>query len=404
MAFCIGCGEFNKKYFFILFAVLSKLISQLALGLNYSIYEGIKIFDIDLSPITYFTSSFLFSLIIGIIGMVTIHQIMKKSENSITKKRNGKLKYNYIYNNKNSCFSCKNIRIQILLGIIFFFTELYDQLFYSNNYEGLDYWMFEIIFLNIFMSKYLNFNILLHQKVSLYLCVISSLILKLISNFLDSHSFEDSGKIVNVYNYIYIKYNKYWISIPIIMISFIIMLIIRAYGNTKLKYSMDILFLSPYRILMTYGLIGLIFCIIYIILSILIDFKYLGYINECVKKNNCVLTFTSSIIYGIFNSLKILFDILIIMNLSPFHMLVKYKTYYLLIQLILFCYNQTIKYKTFYFVELSSDIICFFGFLIFLELIEIRFKGLNHDLRINIIERGESEFLETSNSERACKL
>jgi len=63
--------------------------------------------------------------------------------------------------------------------------------------------MFEIIFLNIFMSKYLNFSILLHQKVSLYLCVISSLILKLISNFLDSHSFKDSETTVNVYNYIY---------------------------------------------------------------------------------------------------------------------------------------------------------------------------------------------------------
>ena len=96
MAFCIGCGEFNKKYFFILLAILSKLISQLSLGLNYSIYEGIKIFDIDLSPITYFTSSFLFSLIIGIIGMITIHQIMKKSENSITKKRSSNSKYNYI--------------------------------------------------------------------------------------------------------------------------------------------------------------------------------------------------------------------------------------------------------------------------------------------------------------------
>jgi len=70
-----------------------------------------------------------------------------------------------------------------------------------------------------------------------------------------------------MYIIIYIKYNEYWISIPIIMISFIVMLIIRAYGNTKLKYSMDILFLSPYRILMTYGLIGLIFCIIYIVLS-----------------------------------------------------------------------------------------------------------------------------------------
>ena len=82
-------------------------------------------------------------------------------------------------------------------------------------------------------------------------------------------------------------------------------------------------------------------------------------------------------------------------------MLVKYKTYYLLIQLILFCYNRKIKYKVFYFVELSSDIICFFGFLIFLELIIIRSKGLNHDLRINIIERGQSEYLESLSCERA---
>ena len=401
MTFCIGCGEFNKKYFFILFAVLSKLVSQLGIGLNYSVYDGINILDIDLAPISYFTSSFIFSLIIGIIGIVINHQIMKKSENTIKKKKNGKKKYNYIYNNKKHSFSSQRIKIQFLLGIIFIFTELYDQLFYSKSFEGLDYWMFDIIFINIFMSKYLNFSILLHQKYSLYLCVISSFILKLISNFLISHSF--GGKDVNIYNFVYKTYDEQWISIPIIIISFMIMLVIRAYGNTKLKYSMDILFLSPYRVLMTYGLIGLFFCIIYIVLSFLIDFNYLGDISECYKKNNCALAFTSAIIYGIFNSLKILFDILIIMNLSPFHMLVKYKTYYLLIQLILFFYNRKIRYKTFYFVELSSDIICFFGFLIFLELIEIRFNGLNQDLRITIIERGDSEFLETLNSERTCK-
>ena len=383
--------------------MVNLVISQMALGLNYSIYEGINIFDIDLAPITYFASSFLFSLVIGIIGMVIIHKIMKKTENSITRKKSGKLSYNYIYNNINPLFSGQPNKIQLLLGIIFVFTELYDQLFYSNKYEGLDYWMFEIIILNIFMSKYLNFNILLHQKVSLYLCVISSLILKLISNFLDSHSFEDGGIPVNIYNYVYKKYNEYWISIPIIMISFIVMLVIRAYGNTKLKYSMDILFLSPYRILIIYGLIGLFFCIVYIVLSILMDLKFLGDISECFEKNNFVLTFTSAIIYGIFNSLKILFDILIIKNLSPFHMLVKYKTYYLLIQLILFCHNQKIEFQNFYFVELSSDIVCFLGFLVFLELIEIRCKGLNHDLRTTIIERGESEFWEASNNEISCK-
>ena len=399
MTFCIGCGKFNKKYFFIIFAILSKLISQLALGLNYSVYEGIKIFDINLAPITYFTSYFLFSLIFGIIGMVINHQIMKKSENLFTKKKTGKKKYNYIYNNRNSSISCQPIKIQLILGIIFVYTEVYDQLFYSNNYEGLDFWMFDIFFINIFMSKYLNFSMLLHQKYSLYLCVISSLILKLISNFLDSHSLDNGEASVNIYNYIYIKYNEHWIFIPIIMLSFTIMQIIRAYGNTKLKYSMDILFINPYRILMTYGLIGLFFCIVYIVLSILKDFKYLGDIKELFENNNRILAFTTAIINGIFNSLKILFDLLMIMNLSPFHMLVKYKIYYLLIQLILFCYNQKIKYKTFYFVELSSDIICFFGFLIFLELIEIRYKGLNHDLRTNIIERGEFEFMEDSSNE-----
>ena len=371
MAFCIGLGEFNPNYFYLLLAVLSKLISQLALGLKYSVFQEIKTFDINLTPITFFTSSFLFSLIIGIIGLYISHDL-----------------------------ECKIMNIQIMLGIIFAFTELYDQLFYSNNLEGLDYWMLEIIFLNIFISKFLNMRILSHQKYSLYLCVISSFILKSISNFVDSHSLEN-GTSVNVLLYVYIKLNEHWVFIPIIIFSYIVMLIIRAYGNTKLKYSMDILFLSPYRILLTYGLIGLIFCLVYIILSILINFSPLGTIDEYFESNNFVLVSSSAIIYGIFNSLKILFDLLIIRNLSPYHILVKYKIYYLLIQLILCCYNSEINYKTFYFIDLSSDIICFLGFLIYLELIEIR--CLNHELRKNIIERAESEVIEALNNERICK-
>ena len=65
MAFCIGCGKFNRNYFFILFAILCKLISQLALGLKYSVFKEIQTFNLKLAPITYFTSSFLFSSIFG---------------------------------------------------------------------------------------------------------------------------------------------------------------------------------------------------------------------------------------------------------------------------------------------------------------------------------------------------
>ena len=94
---------------------------------------------------------------------------------------------------------------------------------------------------------------------------------------------------------------------------------------------------------------------------------------------------------------------MIIKNLSPFHLLVKFKIYYLFIQLILFCHDQHVDYPSFYFVELSSDIICFLEYLVFLELIEIRCKGLNYELRINIIERAENEVIESLYDGRECK-
>jgi hypothetical protein len=401
MVFCIGCGKFNRKYFFILLAVLSKLISQLGIGLKYSVFDGINIFNINLVPITYFTTSFFFSSIIGIIGLYLNHKSLKKNENT-SKKITNKNEIFYIVTVYNPGNLCEKIRIQLILGIIFVFTETFDQLFYSEGLGGLDYWMFDIIYIYIFMSKYMKMRILPHQKYSLYLCLISSFIFKFISNFLDSHTLEN-GKEDNVCNYVYKKYKDQWISIPIIMISFIIMLIIRAYGNTKLKYSMDILFLSPYRVLMVYGIFGLIFCIIYIISSIFIKLKPLGTIDEFLENIKNIFALSCSIIYGIFNSFKILFDILIIKNLSPFHMLVKYKIYYLLIQFILFCYNRELNFMIFYLVELSSDIICFIGFLIFLELIEIRCKGLNYELRENIIKRSENDFMESLYDERICK-
>ena len=382
------------------FAILSKLISQMVLGLKYSVLNEIKIFGIKLAPITYFTSSFLFSSIFGIIFLyINIKCLEKKESSHTSKKISSKNEIYYIVNDYNPSNSCKIIKILLLLGIIFAFTELFDQLFYSNNLEGLDYWMFEIIFINIFMSKYLKIKILLHQKYSLYFWVIFSFIFKFISNFLDSHSLNDETNNkpnADIFEYVYSKYNNHWIFIPIFI------LLIRAYGNTKLKYSMDILFLSPYRLLMTYGLIGLIICIIYIVLSLFIDFKPLGNIYDNLKKFD-ISVLISTIIYGTFNSLKILFDILIIKNLSPFHLLVKFKIYYLLIQLILFCHNQQIEYQQFYFVELSSDIVCFLGYLVFLELIEIRCKGLNYELRISIIERAENEVIESLYDERECK-
>ena len=167
---------------------------------------------------------------------------------------------------------------------------------------------------------------------------------------------------------------------------------IRPLGNTKAKYLMDILFISEYSILKVYGGMGLFFCLIYIVLSqfFKIDSNILGKITDCFENTPFFTSLVSIILFGIFNSLKILFDLIIIKELSPFFMFAKYKTYYLLIQIILLInmkFRINKDFIKFYSVEVTSDIICFFGFLIYLEIIEIRCKGLNSETKKTIYKR-----------------
>ena len=184
MACCIGFGDFNKKYIYILLSVLFKFISQITIGLGYSCLNATSPLSENLSKssITYFISTFFFSILIGIICYIKVSKKENKDEelisrfsyssssaaSSISKKLNQKK----IINNK--------IRALLLLvGFIFVVCEVYDQLFYFNGLSGLDFWMFEIIILSFFMRKILKHSNSIHQKISLYICVSSSFIIKL---------------------------------------------------------------------------------------------------------------------------------------------------------------------------------------------------------------------------------
>ena len=446
MVCCIGFGEFNKKYLYILFAVLSKLIAQLILPLKYSVLTAIFLFNdtspdsnslkfnnllnnmlnettynssnnksndtsneikdiISSNPITYFTFSFFCSLIFGMIFLNLNRKIIENNKkNSNKKKLNNKAKANLIYNNrlKREKIIAKTL---ILIGLIFVFAEIFDQIFYSKNLGGLDYWMFDYLFLTFFMKKYLKRKNTLHQNISIFICVISSFIIKVISNFLTSEKDKDNNNIYfNKYNFIKKEFNSY-LFIPLFILLFISMNAIRAFGNTKVKYLTDFLYVSPYRILLIYGLFGFILCLLYIItfyifnkffkINMKENFPYLGDFSLFYKDKKKIILSIRLIIYGICNSFKTLFDLLIIYNLSPFYMYAKYKVYYLLIQIILlfkarFQFDNK-AYLPFYLVEVSSDIICFFGILIYLELIELRCKGLNYELVRNIRMRSEIE-------------
>ena len=398
MALSIGFGQCNKKYIFILLAVISKLISQIIMGLNYSVLNPIKpIFKTNLkdSPITYFTSTSFFSFFIGFICKIISNNIQNKLKNQLNDNYLGRVssKTNYIVYNHFKENIKEIILTLIFIGLIFIFSEVFDLLFYANNLEGLDYWMFEILILKIYMILFLKKENAKHQKLSLYICVISSFIIKFISNWLIS-KINEEGEKVNVYDYIIDRFGS-WFFILLFIFLFLIMNTIRPLGNTKAKYLMDILFISEYSILMLYGGMGLFLCLIYIGLSqfFKIESKILGKITDCFQNNHFGISLLSIILFGIANGLKILFDLIIIKELSPFFMFAKYKTYYLLIQIILLINIKDMKVRIdkdfikFYSVEVTSDIICFFGFLIYLELIEIRCKGLNSETKKKIYKR-----------------
>ena len=387
MKLCIGFGELNKKFIYILFAILFKLLSNLIIGLGYSVLTSFKPLNEDLAknPIVYFSSCFIFCIIIGSICFV----ISKNSQKSKNEIKEGLLSSSNLFNDYFAISKDKKKKINIILfaiGLIFLYTEVYDILFYSSNLGGLDYWMFEIIILSIFMSLYFKYTSLLHHKISLYACVISSFIIKIITNFLNSKKINQHN--ANIFEYVLNEYGGWYI--PLIIISFLLMCSFRALANTNIKYLADILYISPFAILIDYGIFGLIFSLIYIIL-ILFDVTPLGNFN--MFKDITVSAIFYTILYGIINSLKILFEILIICELSPFHIFAEFKIYYLLIQIILIfnSFKEDDSFIPFYSIEVISDIICFFGFLIYTEIIELRCGGLNREVKKNIIERSKDE-------------
>ena len=94
------------------------------------------------------------------------------------------------------------------------------------------------------------------------------------------------------------------------------------------------------------------------------------------------------------------FDILIIKFLTPVHIIFYSSIYYFIIKLIAIFYNKIkICYffkgsgefdniKLFKFIlEISGNFIAIFGFLIYLEIIELGFCKLNYNLRKFIVKR-----------------
>ena len=132
--------------------------------------------------------------------------------------------------------------------------------------KHLDFWMFEFIFLSIFCKKYLQIDIYKHQILAMLLTILP-FSLKIITIAISFNESDKSSKIL---------YVEYPCLIAIGVIIYFSMKIMRAYIRIQIKWYMDIKYISIYKLLMIYGLIGTIF---YTIICIITTF------SECPKDN-----------------------------------------------------------------------------------------------------------------------
>ena len=278
---------------------------------------------------------------------------------------------------------------------------------YMEFLKDLDFWMFELIIMYLFNAKIFHIKLYGHQIFAFVLNIIPC-ILKITAIILE-----------NVYTQIYVNELKYtsnkWL-IPVGIIFYIILLILNSYSLTKIKWLMDIKNFSPTKLLLIYGISGTILYIVICTLSTFVECPsslkdticyiqngksfYLENFILYVKKFKghpleIIIEFISNFFGALFFFGYRYFSILIIKYLSPIHIIFLTPLIFFFQKISLILKNlikeetiinneKIINKSTKFILDFTGDIVSIIGFLIFLEIIELKFCNLNYNYRDKI--------------------
>ena len=271
----------------------------------------------------------------------------------------------------------------------------------------LDFWIFNIVFVSIYMHKYFGNKMYKHQKYSLYFIFFSNIGLLFIAA-----AFPKVDNSKNIYQ------EHSWECIFIVII-YIIFSWISSAIKVATKKLMDLDYISPYRIIFFVGIFGSIFSLISLLFTSNIKCSdtssycgiknannnstyldslplYFSRLNNVHKKRNYkafyleIFLVTPLYLFSLF--LEFACHILIILYLNPNYMLICDCLYYATTKLIGYAVKGDYSVKKFC-VEYIAEILALIGYTIYLEIIELKFCGLDKDLKKNIIKRSINETL-----------
>ena len=371
------------------------------------------------------------SFILG--GSLFIYISQKRSTNESELIINDKEKENLelkslIHNRKSDGSEMVKISQVIKICLIYCVHAELSRIMYLFDFSGLDIWTIDMIFIILFMNKNFVINFGKHQKYSMAFIIISVTILLLISSFLPCTNHDDTNekeKDKNTYQSIRdITGSNY--TFILIFIIFSLLSCIISYQRVKEKVLMDYYFLSPYKLIFFIGIFG--FIITSIILTITSNFdcpeekeyitehcgitriknnlteyyydNFVIYFEELKNNKNSYKFYIEIIlmppIYLIISFFEFTCEILTIYNLNPNYVLLRDNIYYGTSRLIFFLFNLHKNYKHYMtlaqFIILEiTEILSILGYAIYLEIIELRFFGLDKDLKKNIIRRSFRE-------------
>ena len=430
----IGFGECSKYYKYILGTVIFKCLRDCMLGFNNINPESkIGLFGFIPKLSHHYLIQSLYRYIGFFLGGALLTYILKKNvagDKDKTKQyKKSLILKSLIYNDAiNSNRSIKIKEILIICLIYCFHSEL-SRIMYLFDFGGLDLWTFDILFIILFMNIYFVDDFYTHKKLSMIFIIVSDTILLLASSFLpntDHEGIEGSNcRDYNTYKIIEeMTGNNY--SFIFGFLIFIFLSCILSFGRIKQKVLIDFYYLSPYKLIFYMGIFGMIITACILTFTSLVkcpnekDFiknhcyvktiennitKYYYdnirvYFNELKNDKKDYKFFLEVIfippLFFIISFLEFVCEILTINFLNPNYILVRDNIYYGISRLIFFLFNLNKNYKQYmtltqFIILEASEFIAIVGYAVYFEIIELRFWGLDNNLKRNIVKRAIRE-------------
>ena len=384
----ISLGNCSRFYFYILGSNLFLLFSLFLLGFE---QNDIALFGFIPILSSYTSMQSVYTYLGYIIFGLIFHFCSKNKNKEYIRVLNETLSLVY-----EKLMNQKKPKTYFYIFLTCFCFAIYNEIQNIAAYfrfQDLDFWSLDILFTFLLMKKFFELDIQKHHKCSIIFVVVLCTIFILVITFLPSPNIDN----LNQYEFVNQQLGSYFYSFVIIFI-FLILSAIYSFSRNFAKVLTQSKFVSINILIVFIGITGLALTIIVSIISYFngID-NFISYFNELKTHTTWEIVRDVLIISPIYlfsQFMQMYFEILVIYYLNPIYTLMSNNIYFGISRLIYFLFNINMEdFPTFIISEIA-EIVAITGYIINLEILELNFCGLSDNIRKNIMDKAQQEFLD----------